>query len=78
MITAYRKQKILATMFWLHVRGLIASCHKSKTIREHVESAGDDIALEFLPPYTPQLNPIETMWRDLERWLAGISALLTS
>ena len=48
-----------------------ASCHKSKTIREYVESAGDDIALEFLPPYTPQLNPIETAWRDLKRRLAG-------
>ena len=47
-----------------------ASCHKSKTIREYVESAGDDIALEFLPPYTPQLNPIETAWRDLKRRLA--------
>ena len=42
-----------------------------KTIREYVESAGDDIALEFLPPYTPQLNPIETAWRDLKRRLAG-------
>ena len=26
---------------------------------------------EFLPPYTPQLNPIETAWRDLKRRLAG-------
>ena len=40
-------------------------------IREYVESAGDDIAFEFLPPYTPQLNPIETAWRDLKRRLAG-------
>ena len=48
-----------------------ASCHKSKTIRKYVESAGDDITLEFLPPYTPQLNPIETTWRDLKRRLAG-------
>ena len=56
-----------------------ASCHKSKMIREYVESAGDDITLEFLPPYTPQLNPIETAWRDLKRRLAGrISGLLTS
>ena len=56
-----------------------ASCHKSKTIREYVESAGDDMAFEFLPPYTPQLNPIETAWRDLKRgWPAGISSLQTS
>ena len=48
-----------------------ASCHKSKAIQKYLESAGDDIAFEFLPPYTPQLNPIETMWRDLKRRLAG-------
>ena len=27
--------------------------------------------LEFLPPYTPQLNPVETVWRDLKKRLAG-------
>ena len=25
----------------------------------------------FLPKYTPQLNPIEILWRDLKRALAG-------
>ena len=47
------------------------SFHKSKSIQKYVESAGGDIAFEFLPPYTPQLNPIETAWRDLKRRLAG-------
>ena len=27
--------------------------------------------LEFLPPYTLQLNSVETVWRDLKRKLAG-------
>ena len=27
--------------------------------------------LEFLPHYTPRLNPVETVWRDLKRRLAG-------
>ena len=47
------------------------SYHKSKAIQKYVKSAGGDIAFEFLPPYTPQLNPIETAWRDLKRRLAG-------
>ena len=47
------------------------SFHKSKSIQKYVKSAGGDIAFEFLPPYTPQLNPIETAWRDLKRRLAG-------
>ena len=48
-----------------------ASYHKSKAVREYVESAGGDVGLGFLPPYTPQLNPVETVWRDLKRRLAG-------
>ena len=48
-----------------------ASCHKSKAVMEYVESAGGDVELEFLPPHTPQLNPIETVRRDLKRRLAG-------
>ena len=48
-----------------------ASYHKSKAVRAHVESAGGYVELEFLPPYTPQLNPVETVWRDLKRRLAG-------
>ena len=38
-----------------------ASYHKSKAVRAYVESAGGDVELEFLPPYTPQLNPVETV-----------------
>ena len=45
--------------------------HKSKAVREYVESTGGDVELEFLPPYTPQLNPVETVWRDLKKRLAG-------
>ena len=48
-----------------------ASYHKSKAVRAYVESAGGDVELEFLPPYTPQLNPVETVWRDLKKRLAG-------
>ena len=48
-----------------------ASYHKSKAVRKYVESAGGNVELEFLPPYTPQLNPAETVWRDLKRRLAG-------
>ena len=48
-----------------------ASYHKSKAVREYVESAGGDVELEFLPSYTPQLNPVETVWRDLKKRLAG-------
>ena len=47
-----------------------APYHKSKTIREYVESTERDVELGFLPPYTTQLNPVETVWRNLKRRLA--------
>ena len=48
-----------------------ASYHKSRAVKEYVEGTNGAIDLEFLPPYTPQLNPVETVWRDLKRRLAG-------
>lgn len=29
-----------------------------------------NIGLVFFPPYAPELNPIERLWRDLKDWLA--------
>lgn len=37
-----------------------ASFHKSETIQEAIEAAG--CLLEYLPPYSPDLNPIEHKW----------------
>ena len=48
-----------------------ASYHKSHAVNAYVEGANGAIDLEFLPPYTPQLNQIENVWRDLKRRLAG-------
>ena len=48
-----------------------ASYHKSHAVNTYVEGTNGAIDLEFLPPYTPQLNQIENVWRDLKRRLAG-------
>ncbi len=48
-----------------------ASCHHSRMVTEFVESTGGAIRLVFLPPYTPQLNPIEMQWGMLKRLLSG-------
>ena len=47
-----------------------AQSHKSQIIRECPESTGGDVVLIYLPPYTPQLNPIETQWRMIKARLA--------
>ena len=37
--------------------------HKSKKSQEYLSSLGENIFIEFLPPYSPQLNCIETCWK---------------
>jgi transposase len=41
-----------------------ASFHKSPRIRELIESVG--CRLIYLPPYSPDLNPIEHVWANLK------------
>ena len=46
-----------------------ASFHKSQRIRDLIESVG--CRLIFLPPYSPDLNPIEKFWANMKRWIKG-------
>lgn len=46
-----------------------ASFHKSQKTRELIESVGCKII--FLPPYSPDLNPIEKFWANMKRWIRG-------
>ena len=39
--------------------------HKARSLR-----LPPNVGLLFLPPYAPELNPIERLWRDLKDWLA--------
>lgn len=47
------------------------SSHKSQTMDEYERDSNGGMVRIFLPKYTPQLNPIEMLWRDLKRALAG-------
>ncbi len=42
--------------------------HWAKKTREHAEDLG--IHLVFLPPYSPDLNPIEYIWKSIKRVLS--------
>jgi transposase len=44
-----------------------ATFHKSKKTKELIESVG--CKLLFLPPYSPDLNPIEKFWANMKRWI---------
>lgn len=40
--------------------------HRSRLVRDHVEQQRGKIALEYLPPYAPDLNPVECIWGYLK------------
>jgi len=44
-----------------------AAFHKSDRTRTLIESVG--CKLIFLPPYSPDLNPIEKFWANMKRWI---------
>ncbi len=51
------------------------SAHRDARVRAMIEAAG--CALRFLPPYSPDLNPIEQAWSKLKTLLRGVGARST-
>ena len=37
--------------------------HKTQTVKNLFAEFQDTISVEFIPPYSPELNPIETCWK---------------
>ena len=48
------------------------SAHKNDAIRTLIEARGATV--EFLPPYSPDLNPIEKCWSKVKAWLRKAKA----
>lgn len=48
------------------------SPHKAVGVREAIEQAG--ATLLYLPPYSPDFNPIENMWSKLKAYLRSAAA----
>jgi len=46
--------------------------HKHPRVRELIESVGAE--LWYLPPYSPDFNPIENMWSKIKQTLRSIAA----
>ena len=44
-----------------------ASFHKSPKTKNLIESVGCTVI--FLPPYSPDLNPIEQFWANMKKWI---------
>ena len=48
------------------------SSHKVSGVRELIQNA--DAEVLYLPPYSPDLNPIEKAWAKLKQWLRAAKA----
>lgn len=59
-LKAYLKQPLL--IIW---DGLKA--HRSRLVREYLDALEGHIQIAFLPPYAPDLNPVEYLWAWLKR-----------
>jgi transposase len=46
------------------------SIHKANEVKEYVESTKGKLELYFLPPYSPQLNPDEQVWKNVKEYVA--------
>jgi transposase len=59
-LKAHLKQPLLIVLDGLRA-------HKSKLVREYLDSTNGHIQIAFLPPYAPDLNPVEYLWAWLKR-----------
>ena len=41
--------------------------HRSRMVRDYLDSLEGHIQVDFLPPYAPELNPVEYLWAWLKR-----------
>jgi transposase len=46
-----------------------AAFHRSQKTKDLIEAA--DCKVIFLPPYSPDLNPIEKFWANMKKWIKG-------
>jgi len=48
------------------------ACHKHPRVRELIESVGAEVW--YLPPYSPDFNPIEPLWSKIKQILRSLAA----
>lgn len=41
--------------------------HRSRLVKQYLDGLNGEVAVAFLPPYAPDLNPVEYLWAWLKR-----------
>jgi len=44
-----------------------AGYHKSTAVKKYLDDQRGDVVLRYLPPYMPELNPVEIQWRMIRK-----------
>ena len=56
-----------------------APLHRSKAFRSHlVDWAANRVHLDFLPPYSPELNLIKLVWKQMKHHWLPLSSMFTT
>ena len=48
-----------------------ASYHKSKELMAELKKFDGAVRMIYLPPYSPDLNPVEMVWKELKKYIAN-------
>ena len=49
--------------------------HRSRAVKKFVESTNGRLELHFLPPYSPEINPVEQVWNHAKNHRVGRQAI---
>lgn len=52
--------------------------HRSRAVNEYVASTNGRLRLFFLPPYSPELNPDEWVWKNVKHDHVGRAAVTSA
>jgi transposase len=77
LFTGFMAEQVLPKMVEQGLEILVldnASIHHDERLRRLCESYG--VEVEFLPPYSPDLNPIENTFKDLKSWIRRHRSLM--
>lgn len=53
------------------------ACHKSQAVKQWLQDNPGQIELDNFPPYSPEMNPIEHVWKELKKEINGLRGKAT-
>ena len=48
-----------------------ASYHHSKDLIKRIKGYGGNVRIVYQPPYSPDLNPVQMVWKELKKYISN-------